>query len=278
MAEAILRSDMLAFRMEKIIARGQFVYSVAIAAFGVEALICARLRLTVAGVPWFPGNPFWGYLTGIALILAGLSIAANVRARLTATLLGILFLFYVLVLEIPQVAANPADMGVRTVFFEALAIGASALTLAGTLPTAVSFGRWERVLDSLIRSGPYLFGASSVIFGIDHFFVLALIASLVPAWLHGGMFWAYFTGIAFIVAGISIVTKWMDQWSAALLGTMFLLWFLLLHSPRVVIAFRSHDPNAPDEWSSALIALALCGGSWICAWHARQRRCQNTKQ
>jgi len=262
--------------MEKIIARGQFLYGIAITAFGVEDLFCARLRLTVLGVPWFPGNPLVAYLTGFGLIVAGLSIAANVRARLTATLLGILFLFYVLLLEIPQVAANPVDVGVRTVFFEALAIAASALTLAGTLPTGVSFGRWDRVLDGLIRSGPYLFGASSVVFGIDHFLVLALIASLVPAWLapawlHGGMFWAYFTGVAFVVAGISILIKRIDQWAAALLGTMFLLWFLLLHSPRVVIALRSHDPNSPDEWSSALIALAMCGGSWICAWHARPR-------
>ena len=85
------------------------------------------------------------------------------------------------------------------------------------------------------------------------------------------MLWAYLTGAAFIAAGIGIATKWLDQLATALLGTMFLLWFLLLHSPRVVIAVRSHDPNAPDEWSSALIALALCGGSWICARHARQR-------
>jgi hypothetical protein len=43
---------------------------------------------------------------------------------------------------------------------------------------------------------------------------------------------------------------------------MFLLWFLLLHLPRVVSYPRSHDP---DEWSSAFIALAVCGVSWILA-------------
>jgi hypothetical protein len=258
--------------MENIIPTGQLLFGIAIAAFGVEDLICARLGLTVPGVPWFPGNPFLAFLTGIVLLAAGLSISANIRARLTATLLGILFLFYVLLLEVPQVAAAPMSVGIRTVFFEALAIGSSALTLAVTLPTGGSFGRWDRVLHKLIGSGPYLFAVSSVVFGIDHFLVLALIASLVPAWMPAHMFWAYFTGAAFIAAGICIATKWMDQWAAILLGTMFLLWFLLLHSPRVVLAFRSHDPNAPDEWSSAFIALAMCGGSWICARYARQRR------
>lgn len=255
-----------------IIRIGQFLFGIAITAFGVENLICARLGLTVPGVPWFPANPFLAYLTGIVLLAAGVSIAANIRARLTATLLGILFLLYVVLLEVPQVAAEPMSVSIRTVFFEALAIGSSALTLAATLPSSGSFPRWDRVLNKLIGFGPYLFGVSSVVFGIDHFLILAVIASLVPAWMPAHMFWACLTGAAFIAAGISILTKWMDQWAAALLGAMFLLWFLLLHSPRVVIAVRSHDPNAPDEWSSALIALALCGGSWICARHAQRRR------
>lgn len=262
--------------MEKVITKGQFLFGIAITAFGVENLIGARWGLAVPGVPWFPGNPFLAGLTGVALLAAGLSIAANFGARLTAILLGILFLLYVLLLEAPRVAAKPMSVSVRTVFFETLAICGSALTLAGTLPTGSSFRRWGSVLDKLTKSGPYLFRASSVVFGIDHLLVLAVIASLVPAWMHGGMFWAYLTGTAFIAAGVSIATKWMDQWGAALLGTMFLLWFLLLHSPRVVSAFRSHDRNAPAEWSSAFIALGMCGGSWICAWHARQRR-QNEK-
>jgi hypothetical protein len=37
-----------------------------------------------------------------------------------------------------------------------------------------------------------------------HFLVLAIIASLVPACIPGGLFWAYLTDTAFIVAGISI--------------------------------------------------------------------------
>jgi hypothetical protein len=259
--------------MGKIIQQGRFLFGIAIAAFGVEGVICARLGLTVRGVPWFPANPFLAYLTGIALLLAGLCIVANVRARVAAILLGILFLLYVLLAELPLVAASPMDLGARTIFFEALALAASALTLAGTLPAAGSGSLpWNRVVDKLIASGPYLFAASSVVFGIDHFLILDFIASLVPAWLPGHLFWAYLTGAAFVAAGISIAIKWLDQWAAFLLGTMFALWVLILHSPRVVIAFRSHDPNAQNEWSSAFIALAMCGGCWICARYAQQRR------
>ena len=67
------------------------------------------------------------------------------------------------------------------------------------------------MFDKLVESGPYLFGVSSVVFGIDHFLVLALIASLVPAWMHLGMFWAYFTGAAFVAAGLaSSLNGWIS--------------------------------------------------------------------
>jgi hypothetical protein len=46
------------------------------------------------------------------------------------------------------------------------------------------------------------------------------------------------------------------------------LLFGIAIAPRVVIAFRSHDPNAQNEWSSGFIALAMCGGCWICALRA----------
>lgn len=262
--------------MDKIISRGQLIFGIAIAAYGFEDLICAHFGLTVSGVPWFPLTPFWGYVTGIALIAASLSIVTNFRARLTGIFLGILFLLYVLLLELPEVIARPMSVGIRTVFFEALSMCASAFILASTFPTAGSRRPWERALDMLIASGPYLFGVSAIVFGIDHFLVLAVIASLVPAWMHMGMFWAYLTGAAFVAAGVSIVIKRMDQWAGFMLGLMFLLWFLLLHAPRVVAAFRSHDQNLPDEWSSAFIALAMCGGSWICAWRAHQRGSETT--
>lgn len=44
--------------MEKIVQRSWLLFGIAITAFGVENLICARLGLAVRGVPWFPGNPF----------------------------------------------------------------------------------------------------------------------------------------------------------------------------------------------------------------------------
>jgi uncharacterized membrane protein YphA (DoxX/SURF4 family) len=259
--------------MEKIVKHGQLLFAAAVMASGAEHLICARFGL--AGryiIPWVPGNSFLAYPIGIALLAAGLSIATNRRARLSAFLLGFVFLLCVLLIWVPRAAARPLSGSVRTVVFETLAFGGSALTLAGLLPEEEWFvGRWESAVNGLIKSGPYLFAVSSVVFGIDHFLALDFVASLVPTWIPGGLFWAYLTGTVFITAGISIATGWMARWGATLLGTMFLLWFLLLHAPRVVSASLSHDPNSPNEWSSAFIALGMCGGAWILAWHSLRR-------
>ena len=250
--------------MKKIAGSGWFIFAIAITVFGAENVICARYGEAVAPViPFLPGNPLLGYVTGIALLAAGLSIATKIKARLAAILLGALFFLCVLFLQISRVAASPLDVSVRTCAFETLAMCGSAWILAGTFPVEGGyFGHWENAANRLAGPGRFFFAASSVVFGIDHLLIPKLIAGLVPAWIPWGLFWAYFTGAAFIAAGICIAIRWMADWAAALLGKMFLLWFLLLHVPRIATVTGSHNP---DEWSSAFIALGMCGGCWITA-------------
>jgi uncharacterized membrane protein YphA (DoxX/SURF4 family) len=253
------------FSIDSILKQGRLLFAASLAALGVVNLACAHTTdVFLPVIPWVPASPWLGWLTGLSLILAGVSILVNIGARVAATFAGILFLLCDLALQISRVAASPWDVGVRTGAFETLILGCSALILAGTLR---SDGRdllpWERALNSLIFSARYLFAGSAIVFGLDHYLVFGLIVSLVPPWIPGGgVFWASFTAIAFIAAGLSIATGFLDKWAAAMMGLMFLLWFLVLHAPRVAGYPRSHDP---DEWSSALIALGISGGSWILA-------------
>jgi uncharacterized membrane protein YphA (DoxX/SURF4 family) len=269
--------------MDKIITQGKLLFGVAIAAIGVENLICAHVSQLVFDnnppavpvLPFAPTIPFLVYLVGIALLAAGVCMAANIRPRFAAILLGVFFLLWTLVLLVPKAVARPLDLNIRTCVFEVLALGASAFILAGNLAKDVhkplvggSFV--GKFIDKLVVLAPYLFAISSTVFGITHFLVPQFIASLVPAWIPGGLFWAYLTGAGFILAGVSIATGFLARWGAFWLGVMFLLWFLFLHAPRVVIHLHT-----PAEWSSAFIALGMCGGSWICACHSQQRRRQN---
>jgi uncharacterized membrane protein YphA (DoxX/SURF4 family) len=108
--------------------------------------------------------------------------------------------------------------------------------------------------------GRMLFAISMIVFGVQHFMYAPFIASLIPSWIPGHLFWAYFTGSALIVAGLSVATGIFAALAAALLGIMFFLWVLVLHAPRVVA-----QPRNGDEWTSAFVALAFAGGSCILA-------------
>jgi uncharacterized membrane protein YphA (DoxX/SURF4 family) len=108
--------------------------------------------------------------------------------------------------------------------------------------------------------GRSLFAISMVVFGAQHFMYAGFIATLIPAWIPVHLFWVYLTGTGMIVAGFSIATGILASLASMSMGLMFLLWFLLLHAPRVAAS-----PRNGDEWTSALVALALSGGSFLLA-------------
>jgi uncharacterized membrane protein len=247
--------------MLRIVHFGRFIFGIAILILGLLHFIWARFgEAIVPVIPWVPGRPWLAYVFGVGLLGAGICIVSNRKAWQAAVLLGVIFLVFLLVRDVAAMVRAPMDLRIRTRGFEILAICSGAFMLAGTLPSPPL--QRNRVFDLLIRYSRFLFAASAVIFGIDHFYVIPLIASLVPAWMPAHLFLAYFTGFAFIAAGVSIASGVIGRWGAFSLGTMFLLWFLLLHGPRVLSAAHAHDPN---EWSSAFIALGMCGVSWICA-------------
>jgi len=248
--------------MDKITQLGRFFFAISMAAFGIQQFIIADFVPGLVPVPtWFPGRSFLVYLSGLALIAAGASLIANQKARLMAFLLGLLWCFWVILLHVPKLAANPRNGGEWTTAFEALALGGAALVLAGILSVdRPDLRGWDRAMVKALPVGRYLFGISLPVFGILHFIYVDYVAGAIPAWIPAPTFWAYVTGVAHIAAGLSIVTNVKARWAALLLSRMFGLWVLLLHIPRVVAS-----PNTRNEWSSAIIALAMCGGSLLIA-------------
>jgi uncharacterized membrane protein len=254
--------------MDRIVKQGRLIFALAIAALGVENIVCTRSLETVVPVlPWVPAHSWWGYSVGIAFLGLAFGIVADAEGGLSATLLGIVIVVCDLLLRVPLAFATPLDVSIRTTVFEDLALAGAALTLAGILPKG-RYLQGQSARDKLILWGRWLFAISSVVFGVDHFLVLDRIASLVPTWIPGAMFWAWFTGAGFIAAGLSLATKWMARPMALLLALMFGLWVLLLHGPRVAMPPRTYDPN---EWSSAFIALAMCGACLIMAESVSER-------
>jgi uncharacterized membrane protein len=104
------------------------------------------------------------------------------------------------------------------------AIGLVAIFLRGDLQKA-------RGLDRLIPFGPVFYAAPVAVFGTEHFTLTNAISSLIPAWIPWHQFWAYFVGVCFIAAALSLVTKIQARLSASLLALTFFLFVVLMWIP-----------------------------------------------
>jgi uncharacterized membrane protein YphA (DoxX/SURF4 family) len=223
---------------------GRFLFGVAMAAFGIQYLVHAFMAGPALGPPFSPVGPLWGYFTAVVLILAAVSIVAGKQTRCLAIVLAVTLLLRALLFYAPKLAANAHDPDPWTSGFEILAMCGLALVISGIGLVA----------------GRFLFAISLVVFGAQHFLYAKFVATLVPSWIPGHLFWAYFVGVAFVAAALSIAIGKNARLAATLLGLMFILWVLTLHLPRV--AAHPHDGN---EWTSAFVALAMCGGAWLVA-------------
>jgi hypothetical protein len=101
-------------------------------------------------------------------------------------------------------------------------------------------------------------------FAIQHFQYAQFVATLVPGWIPGHLFWAYFVGVALCASAVSILTGIYVRLAAGLLGLMFFSWVFILHLPRCLAS-----PRTGPEWTSAFNALAMAGGAWVIAGGAR---------
>jgi hypothetical protein len=226
---------------------GRVLFGLAVAGFGVLSL-AHLLGGPKIGPPWEASEPVWAYVSGAILLIAAAGILADKKVSQVSMLLAALALVRALVVYAPRLIADPADSRPWTSGFEILALCGVALVLA----------------DFLAVAGRFLFAAMLVVIAVQHFNYAKFIATLIPNWIPGHLFWAYFVGVAFVASALAILTGKYARLACSLLGLMFLLWVLGLHGPRVVKAYGNGN-----EWSSLLVALAMSGGSWIFAGKSR---------
>ncbi len=178
---------------------------------------------------WMPGRLFWAYFVGVAFLAAAVGILVELLARPAATMLGVMFFLFVVLLHIPRIVLHAHDGNEWTSGFVALAMCGGAWVLASASPL------YEReTADPFLKFGQYIFAMAFVAFGIQHFVYARLAVGLGPPWLA--------------------------RFAAALLGTILFLFFLLLHIPR--ISGHLHDPG---PWTSGFEVLALGADALVLA-------------
>ncbi len=114
---------------------GCLLFASSLPVFGVEHLVSAR-DIAPMVPSWIPWHLFWTYFAGVAFFAAAAAMATQIQARLGGTMLGVMFLLWVLVLWLPAIAANPRseDNWTNAVITLAMSGGAFLIAALATVP------------------------------------------------------------------------------------------------------------------------------------------------
>ena len=108
-------------------------------------------------------------------------------------------------------------------------------------------------MNGILALGRYLFAIPMAVFGIFHFMNANAMAGMVP--LPGGVFWIYLTGLALLLAAVSIIIRKHDRLACFLLGIMLLVFALSIHLPQAMEGNEGSMPNLLKD-------IALAGGAF----------------
>jgi uncharacterized membrane protein len=228
--------------MTRIAPFGRSLYAIALIGLGGTHFVFGRFT-TGRAPAWpssLPGGPVWAYLTGTALIVAGLAILARRRGRSAAILAAALVFVWALLRHIPVLTASAFLSGAWTDAGKALTFVGGSLAVAATLPwEGAGGGRLVTRLmnrdSELVTLGRICLGPRLILNGAQHFVFTAGVASLIPAWFPGNaVFWTYFGGTALIAGGVGLLIPRTARWAALLSGLMILSWFFIVHLSREI--------------------------------------------
>jgi len=257
--------------LDRLAGPGRLAFAVGLAGFGVLQLIYGDF-VPGRAPQWpatIPGRLAWAYLSGAILIVSGAAIVFGKRARWAAVLSGTMIFLWALLRHLPELTANPHGR-VLTQTGKALALFGGAFAVAGSLVAKDGVtGRISRIVnskDGFLNLGRWCFGAWLILAGIQHFQFTDIVATMIPAWIPGPYFWAYFAGIALIAGGAGLLLPQSARLAGALAGSMLSLWVIILHIPRAVAAA---DPQRRNEWTAVFEALAFAGIAFVLAGSLR---------
>ena len=143
----------------------------------------------------------------------------------------------------------------------AVLVSACMLECGSACQSALAIARWT-------------FGISSFDFGLAHLTDPRFVAGLIQKWMPlGGEFWAILSGVAFILAGLGILSGVLDVLAARLLALMLLIFDILVLVPLPII-----NPHDHVAWGANAYNMAAVGASWILAESLARCRRERTKE
>jgi uncharacterized membrane protein YphA (DoxX/SURF4 family) len=207
-----------------------------------------------------PARELLLYLGAFISLICGICLLIRRVAIIAARLLLATLLLWLILLRLPTFLHEPAFVACWSVFPLAVMLAAAWVRYVWLAAD------WDRVHLSFItgnnglRIARVLYGLCLIFFGTAHFIDLKDTLSLIPNWLPGHLFWAYFTGSAFVAAGVAVLIGFHARLAAALSALQISLFLLLVWIP--VVAAGSKNSF---QWSETIVNVALAAGAWVVA-------------
>lgn len=239
---------------------GHAVFAATLIAIGILGLFNSEYAAIWAGVPKaFPAREALLYLCALVALGGGLGLLWPRSQPLAARVLLAYLLVWMLIIKGRFILLAPLQEGSYQSTSENAVLVAGAWVLYAGLA-----GEWDRRRAGFavgargLRIAQVLYGLAMLAFGLSHFFYLQFTAPIIPAWIPAHVFWAYFTGTAYLAAGTAILT---GVWArlAALLSTLQMAGFLLLVWLPMVVAGNMSDFN----WGELVVTCALVAAAWV---------------
>ncbi len=229
---------------------GRLLFAACFVALGVQGLAISKFVTGLEPIPKAFAMP-WAWISGVVLIAAGLSLAAERTARVGALVVAGLLAASATALHGPLMVGHPVEDA--DALFHVLAIGCGAMALAISL----SEGAWTAPAGLAVRLA---FGVATIGHGVMHFLFFKFSADFIPAWIPWHAFWAGATGAAQIAAGLAILANILARPAALATGLMYLSWVPLVHIPRTLAT-----PAVPGEWTDIGVCAVLAAATFLVA-------------